>query len=314
MKFPTVIMTTWQYGLFAVSGDSLRQELAGRSASGLLSDGLGGALAIVDGRTLCRRSPEGEWRSLATTQVDLACCLLAGDGVYVGTNDARILSLDAAGQLQPLTGFDSVAGRDQWYAGAALVDGKLRGPPLGIRSMTVTCDGAALLANVHVGGIPRSTDGGATWQPTIDIQVDVHQVCAHPTRPEVVAAAAGAGLCISRDAGATWTVETAGLHAPHCTAVAFSGEDVWVSASADQFSSEGAVYRRPLDGAGPLEPLASGLPRWLSGICDTGCITVRGTHAVIADRAGNLYRSTNAGRTWACLATGHGTPTGVAIL
>jgi hypothetical protein len=43
---------------------------------------------------------------------------------------------------------------------AAIIDAKLMGPPLGIRSMAATHDGAVLLANVHVGGVPRSTDAG----------------------------------------------------------------------------------------------------------------------------------------------------------
>jgi len=72
--------------------------------------------------------------------------------------------------------------------------------------MAATSDGAVLLVNVHVGGVPRSTDSGLTWRPPIDINSDVHQVCAHPTRPDIVIAAAG--LCISRDAGATWTIES----------------------------------------------------------------------------------------------------------
>ena len=59
----------------------------------------------------------------------------------------------------------------------------------------------------------RSTDGGATWHPTIDIHSDVHEVCAHPTHPSIVIAAAAIGLCISRDGGATWAVERGGLHA-----------------------------------------------------------------------------------------------------
>ena len=73
------------------------------------------------------------------------------------------------------------------------------GPPLGIRSISATCDGRVLLANVHVGGIPRSLDGGASWRPTLDIDLDVHEVSAHPSRPELVAAASAQGLCISRD-------------------------------------------------------------------------------------------------------------------
>jgi hypothetical protein len=65
-----------------------------------------------------------------------------------------------------------------------------------------------LLAYVHVGGIPRSTDGGATWQPTIDIDNDVHEVRAHPRRPDIVMAATAIGLCTSRDRGLTWEVMT----------------------------------------------------------------------------------------------------------
>src|SRR5258706_960010 len=117
------------------------------------------------------------------------------------TDDANILRVDPAGARRRLAGFDTVAGRDTWYAGAAIVDGKLMGPPLGIRSMAATCDGAVLLANVHVGGIPRSTDAGSTWQPTIDIETDVHQGCTHPTRPAIGIAAAAIGLSRSPDAG-----------------------------------------------------------------------------------------------------------------
>jgi hypothetical protein len=56
-------------------------------------------------------------------------------------------------------------------------------------------------------------DGGRTWQPTIDINSDVHEVRAHQADPDIVVAASAIGLCISRDAGATWTIERDGLHA-----------------------------------------------------------------------------------------------------
>ena len=87
-------------------------------------------------------------------EVDLACCVTVGDVVYVGTDDARVLRVSAAGEIEQLRGFEEVAGRDKWYAGTAVINGKLVGPPLGIRSITATSDGAVLLANVHVGGIP----------------------------------------------------------------------------------------------------------------------------------------------------------------
>jgi hypothetical protein len=218
----------------------------------------------------------------------------------VGTDDARILRVDPDGTRQCLTGFDAIAGRDRWYAGSAIVDGKRMGPPLGIRSMAATCDGAVLLANVHVGGIPRSTDAGLTWRPTIDIESDVHQVCAHPTRPDIVIAAAAVGLCMSRDAGATWTIEQQGLHAHHCSAVAFGRNDIFVSAATDPFAKQGAVYRRPIDGNGPLLPLGRGMPKWIDGKADTHCVATRDSMAAVIDWSGRLYVSHDDGATWSC--------------
>jgi photosystem II stability/assembly factor-like uncharacterized protein len=237
-----------------------------------------------------------------------------GDVIYVGTDDARVLCVSANGKVDQLGGFDAVAGRDRWYAGSALINGQLVGPPLGIRSITATSDGTVLLANVHVGGIPRSTDGGVTWQPTIDVDSDVHEVCAHPIHPSIVIAAAAIGLCISRDSGATWTFEREGLHASYCSAVAFSSDDILVSASADHFATQGAVYRRPIDGHGPLMPVGAGLPRWIDGIADTGCITTRASALAVADKTGNLYISADAGCTWSRRANGLPTPSSVLIV
>ncbi len=280
----------------------------------LAPDGRGGALAIVDGHALCRRTAEGAWSTLATSEADLACCTSAAAVIYLGTDDARVLRLGAGGDLAPLPGFNAVAGRERWYAGQALVDGRMLGPPLGIRSLTATADGSTLLANVHVGGIPRSTDGGATWHATIDVDADVHEVRAHPARPAIVMAAAAVGLCLSRDGGATWVVEHEGLHAPHCAAVAFAGEDVLISASEDPFSPKGGIYRRPVDGPGPLVAVGGGLPEWLDGRADTGCIAASGAVVAIADGGGNVYVSSDAGRRWSRWAGGLPMPSGVLIV
>jgi hypothetical protein len=298
MPTPSVLVATWANGLFSVTGNIVRQELADRSVQSLAADGHGGVLAIVDRHSLCRRYSDGEWTEIAKSEFALYCCLPIGDVVFVGTDDARILRIDPDGTQQRLTGFDAVAGRDKWYAGAAIVDGKLMGPPLGIRSMAATCDGAVLLANVHVGGVPRSTDSGLTWRPTIDIDSDVHQVCAHPTRPDIVIAAAAKGLCISRDAGTTWTIERQGLHAHYCSAVGFGRDDIFVAASTDHFAAQGAVYRRPIDGNGPLQPLGGGLPSWSDGIVDTNCIATRNSTVAVIDKSGRLYVSHDDGASW----------------
>jgi hypothetical protein len=237
-----------------------------------------------------------------------------GNVIYVGSDHASVSRVSAAGQIEQLRGFDAVAGRDEWYAGTALIDGKLIGPPLGVRSITATSDGAVLLANVHVGGIPRSVDRGATWQPTLDIHSDVHEVRAHPNRPGIVAAAAAVGLCTSSDGGATWAVEQRGLHASHCSAVAFAGDDILVSAAAGPFAREGAIYRRGLDERGPLIRVTGGLPEWFDGIVHTGCIAANGSAVAVADMKGNLYVSADHGRTWSCRAQDIPTPSSILIV
>jgi hypothetical protein len=312
MPTPSILVATWENGLFSVTGKMVRQELANQSVRSLVADGRGGVLAIVGGHSLFRRSSDGEWTAIAKSEFGLSCCVPIGDVVFVGTDDARILRVDPDGALQCLTGFDAVAGRDKWYAGSAIVDGKRMGPPLGIRSMAATC-GGVLLANVHVGGIPRSTDAGLTWRPTIDIDSDVHQVCAHPARPDIVIAAAAVGLCISRDAGATWTIEQRGLHAPHCSAVAFGRNDIFVSASTDPFAAQGAVYRRAIDGNGPLQPLGGGMPRWINGKADTDCIATRDSMIAVVDWSGHLYVSHDDGASWSCLRDGLTAPSGLHI-
>ena len=81
---------------------------------------------------------------------------------------------------------------------------------------------------------------------------------------------------------------TEGLHASYCSAIAFAGDDVLVSASSDHFAAQGAIYRRPIDGPGPLVAVAGDLTKWIDGIADTGCIATHGSAVAIADRNGNL--------------------------
>ena len=314
MTKPTILVATWGDGLFAVTGDGRTQEIANQPVRGLAPDGRGGALAIVGRHSLRRRAPSGEWATVATSEFELSCCMAVRDTIYVGTDDARMLRLShGGGVLDPIDGFDSVAGRDTWFAGSAIVNGQRLGPPLGIRSVAANSNGSILFANVHVGGIPRSMDGGRTWQPTIDINSDVHEVRAHQANPDIVVAAAAVGLCISRDSGATWIIEREGLHAPHCSAVAFSGDDIIFSASTDPFAAEGRIYRRPVKPDGSLVAVEGGMPAWTEGNVDTGCIAANGSSIAVADRAGNLYGSDDFGRAWSCRSSRLPTPSGVLI-
>jgi hypothetical protein len=283
----TVLVSTWAGGLFVVEGSNVAYEQAGHVVRGLAAGDDGSTLAIV-GQSVCRRDRAGSWTTLATGEA-LACCVMSRGEIFVGDDAGAQLWRVAGGALERIASFDATPGRDKWYAGQALVDGKWMGPPLGIRSIAASCDGV-VFANVHVGGIARSSDRGATWHPTIDVDADVHQVVCHPSRPEIVVAAAGAGLCTSRDGGMTWRIETAGLHANYCSAVAIVGDDVYVAASESHFAKQGAIYRRGIDGDEPLAPV-DGLPRWTAGIVDTQNIAVAGSRVAVVDYGGHVHVS-----------------------
>jgi len=70
--------------------------------------------------------------------------------------------------------------------------------------------------------------------------------------------------------------------------------------STDPFATQGAVYRRPIDSNGPLQPLGGGMPKWIDGIADTNCIATRDSMAAVIDRSGCLYVSHDHGATWSC--------------
>jgi hypothetical protein len=289
-------------GLFALDGASER-EVTGHSVTALSED-----WAIFDGETVVYRT-NGSWQqtfSVRSPERSLGvhgALLSRSDEAIVGWGSS-LMRVFKQKRFEPIPGFETIAGRDDWHAVGS------RAPY--VRSLTATA-GGVLLANVHVGGIPRSTDDGATWQPTIDADADVHQVRAHPDRPELVLAAAAVGLCRSDDAGATWTVHTDGLHASYCRAVATAGDVMFVSASTGPFADEAAVYRRPVDGDGPLERCTDGLPDWQPHNIDTGCLDTDGSRVAFGGADGVVYISEDAGRTWRVLADGLPPVSAVAI-
>jgi hypothetical protein len=113
MPRPSILVATWGNGLFSVTGKTVRQELPDRSVRSPVPDGRGGALAIVGGHSLCRRSPDGEWTEIVKSEFDLSCCVPIGNVVFAGTDDANVLRVEPDGAQQRLTGFDAVEGRDK---------------------------------------------------------------------------------------------------------------------------------------------------------------------------------------------------------
>src|SRR2546421_9426991 len=108
----TILLATWSDGVFVLAGGTLHHELAGQPVRGLASDGHGGVLAITGGNTLRRRGADGAWTTIATNDVGLACCVAVAEAIYVGTENARVLRVSPQGQLEPLPGFDKIAGHE----------------------------------------------------------------------------------------------------------------------------------------------------------------------------------------------------------
>jgi hypothetical protein len=280
-----MILAATDEGLHGVDGPDT--ALAGYRIDALAKDAWG-LYALADGRSVWRRVGD-RWVQVAEVDGPPGRCLLATeDGLFVGTAEAGLLRFED-GVLVPVKGFEQVDGRDGWYT-------PWGGPP-DTRSMAR--DGAGRLhANVHVGGIPRSTDGGDTWAPTIDVDADVHQVVAHPTEADVVLAACAPGLALSRDGGDTWDIDREGLHGPYCRAAAVAGDHVLVSASTGPFTDRAAVYRRTLDAGGPFERCTDGLPEWFPSNVDSHCLVAARATAALGTGEGEVFRSEDAGASW----------------
>ncbi len=291
--------------LFADDRTEGERELAGRKVNGLARGPEKSCLAIVDEFDIWRRESDGAWSKLATMNFPLQSLIFLNGFVFAGgMNDAVMARISVDGKAVRLESFDMVAGREEWFAG---------GPPLGVRALAATADGSALLAGVHVGGIPRLTDMGGSWAPTLPVMFDVHEVCAHPALPKAVAAAAAVGLCVSEDGGQSWSVHAEGLETPYALAVAWLSEEALFSVQDGPFAKRSQIWRRPLRG-GRLTQVREGLPEWLEGKVDTAQMTASAARAAIVDGGGTLWLSSEGSTGWERMVGGLGYISGLLIL
>ena len=246
--------------------------------------------AITDSKVVWRGGLDGAWERISTTdELSGECLLPVDDHLFVGASEARLLRLNGD-RLEPVAGFDAVEGRDSWYTPW--------GGPADSRSMTVDGDGN-MYVNVHVGGVVKSTDSGESWRPTsLDIHADAHEVLAGVTIPGLTFAATARGLAVSGDSGVSWSVESEGMHARYCRAVATTSEHVLVSASYGPGGRNSCLYRRGLDRTRRFEKCVDGLPEWLNDNIDTGLLAARNRFAAFGMRDGRVFASEDDGASW----------------
>ncbi|HVM01592.1 MAG TPA: hypothetical protein VM263_02900 [Acidimicrobiales bacterium] len=247
-----------------------------------------GGWAVLDRRVVARLGA-GAGAPAPAGEPPLTCVAPAPDdragAALVGTAGAHLLRAGVG--WERVEAFEHAEGRPEWYT-------PWGGPP-DVRTVS-TGPGGTVLVNVHVGGILRSTDGGASWTPTIDIDADVHQVLALDGGRAVAACAEG--LATSDDDGASWTLHDDGLHATYARSVAVAGDAVLLAVSTGPDGGGAALYRRPLAG-GSLERCRDGLPDDLGGNVDTFRLVggPDGT-AALATASGQVYASTDEGGAW----------------
>ncbi len=245
----------------------------------------GPAYVLLDGERVDRvdeldlkplfRLPDGGGQALAATP----------DGeLLIGESGAHLshAAPEPEARPEPVASFDAVPGRDGWSNPAAAT------PEL--RSLAIASSGAWFVG-VHVGGLWRSDDRGASFRSVISEEADVHEVAVGPGGR--VAVAAGAGLGWSDDGGESWHWTTDGLHASYCRGIAIGEDAVFVSASTGPRTSDGRLYRGAW--GGDLSPCGGGLPPSFPFNLDSGCVTASGRAVAVGTADGRVFRSGDGG-------------------
>lgn len=284
-------------GLYLL-GDEERRELPGHRVTALCSEGEK-VWALAGGYQVFAYGPSRIWRMShrlpkpsrlprhAVTATPATALHCDKDGILAGTAGAHLVRLGTPMNERVLA-FDEMVGRDAWHA----PEGEL--PE--VRSISSDRRGTTYV-NVHVGGIAKSSDGGETWLPTIDIEADVHQVLAVPDTDKVIAASAR-GLEVSEDRGLTWSTRTGGLDdTTYCRAVALCGDTVLVAAAAGPDGENAALFSGKLQST-MLTRCQRGLPESFPGLIDTHCLAATADTAVIGTSDGRVFASHDEGYSW----------------
>ncbi len=281
-------------GLLSSGGTPIKDAPFGAqsvTAGAAADDGVG---LIVDEHEVWVRSRTG-WRKEAGSKDELYCIARSSDGRYlVGTERAR-LAWVTDGALEFIPAFDRVPERLLW-------DTPYGAPPE-LRSLAVATDGA-IYANVHVGWIVRSTDGGKTWRSLRNgLDRDVHQVAVHPSDPKTVFAATAEGFHISHDRGDTFVRRAEGMPYVYQRATTcLPGRGVYLASTARHDRGAGARLYRSED-EGRTWARVRGLPETVDRNINTyQLVALAGGHGfvVVADTA--LYETEDWAETWRLVA------------
>jgi photosystem II stability/assembly factor-like uncharacterized protein len=250
-----------------------------------------------------RRTQDGgrSWTDCALPESGVfSMAVSAADGaVYAGTEPSRLFRSDDCGETwRELEALLELPSRPTWSF-----------PPRPWTSHVRWIapsphDADLLLVGIELGGLMRSTDGGATWQDhRPGAQPDVHSLAWHPSEPVRAYEAGGGGSAFTEDAGETWQPADEGRDRNYTWSVAVDPDDpeLWyVSASTGPFAAHGGgdpqarIYRRRT--GDEWRALAGGLPEPLPAMPYALVAADGRLFAGLAD--GQIWESGDRGDSW----------------
>ena len=239
--------------------------------------------------------------------------------LYAGVEPAGLfVTRDGGESWRGVDGLNEHPTRDSWQpAGGALALGSIGIDPR---------DPSRMACAISAGGVYRSGDGGATWEPANrglradflprafpDTGQCVHRMRMHPGSPERVWQQNHCGTYRSDDGGESWVEVTEGLPSDYGYALAIDPNDpetAWVvpeTSSHMRTVVDGRlrVYRTR-DGGHSWSALKRGLPQehaWVGVLreaMDTDDLDPCGVY--VGTSSGHLFASRNGGDSWQVVA------------
>lgn len=245
------------------------------------------------------------WHAAAPVHGDVfSLAISAADGaLYVGTEPSRIFrSRDRGTTWTELEALQEIPSRETWSF-----------PPRPWTSHVRwiaphPSDADHVLVGIELGGVMRTTDGGASFadHPPGAVK-DVHALAWHPRDHDRAYEAGGGGAAWSVNRGATWRRAAPGPDGTYCWGLAVDPDDpgTWYVSAAASASrahraerSDAAVFRTRAEG--PWVRIGPGLPEPLDAFPYALAATAGSVWVGLAD--GRIYRSHDQGERFERLA------------
>lgn len=279
----------------------------GVSAACLLEDCKAGAVVeargcrIVvsqDGRCrIWRDGAASEWQGTGIGgQVTSALAVVASPlTLLLGTEPPHVYRVEAdVGSAVRMETFEQLDCRAEWYT-------PWGGPPA-VRSMA-RGGGETVYADIHVGSIMRSEDGGHTWHPvTPQLHKDVHQVNTTPAAANRVYANTADAVWVSCDCGDSWQHRPFPVEVTYGRAIAIHPEnpDCLLATVSDGPHGEdvhGRLFRSE-DAGGSWTHVTNGFPDSTRDNINTHRVAFDSGGTAWVAVAETLYRSNDGGVRW----------------